>query len=180
MPGSSFSAWERAFLLVLPVLFPRFVPAMSPFLNLGLPTYLYALVVLALLVRLELKEQTSRDLYNLLLLLLLLTGFVAVKVQMSSIVQPGQPFRFFFNQSSSMAVGSAAGWLAYGLGLLYWPRGLDRPFRIAGVVLVLAGLAKALTYPFAVQRGIRRHDAAREHAVAPVPARSLLPLQRSP
>jgi hypothetical protein len=73
---------------------------------------------------------------------------VAVKVQMSSIVQPGQPFRFFFHQSSSMAVGSAAGWLAYGLGLLYWPRGLDRPFRIAGVVLVLAGLAKSLTYPF--------------------------------
>ena len=136
------------FLLVLPVLFTRFVPGMSPFLNLGLPTYLYALVVLALLVRMELKQQTSRDLYNLLVLLLLLTGFVAVKVQMSSIVQPGQPFRFFFNQSSSMAVGSAAGWLAYGLGLLYWPRGLDRPFRIAGVVLVVAGLVKALTYPF--------------------------------
>jgi hypothetical protein len=137
------------FLLILPVLFPAFVPAMSPFLNLGLPAYLYGLVVLALLVRLELKQQTSRELYNLLLLLLLLTGFVAVKVQMSSVVQPGQPFRFFFNQSSSMAVGSAAGWLAYGLGLLYWPRGLDRPFRIAGVVLVIAGLAKALTYPFA-------------------------------
>jgi hypothetical protein len=137
------------FLLVLPVLFPAFVPAMSPFLNLGLPAYLYALVVLALLVRRELKQQTSRELYNLLVLLLLLTGFVAVKVQMSSIVQPGQPFRLFLNQSSSMAVGSAAGWLAYGLGLLYWPRGLDRPFRIAGVVLVLAGLAKALTYPFA-------------------------------
>lgn len=136
------------FLLVLPVLFPAFVPAMSPFLNLGLPAYLYALVVLALLVRMELKQETSRDLYNLFVLLLLLTGFVAVKVQMSSIVQPGQPFRFFFHQSSSMAVGSAAGWLAYGLGLLYWPRGLDRPFRIAGVVLVLAGLVKALTYPF--------------------------------
>ncbi|MDH4164404.1 MAG: DUF2339 domain-containing protein, partial [Nitrospirota bacterium] len=136
------------FLLVLPVLFPRFVPGMSPFLNLGLPAYLYALVVLALLVLRELKQQTSRDLYNLLVLLLLLTGFVAVKVQMSAVVQPGQPFQFFFHQSSSMAVGSAAGWLAYGLGLLYWPRGLDRPFRIAGVVLVLAGLAKALTYPF--------------------------------
>jgi uncharacterized membrane protein len=136
------------FLLVLPVLFPRFVPGMSPFLNLGLPVYLYALIVLALLVRLELKAPTSRERYWLLLTLLLLTGFVALKVQMSSIVQPGQPFLFFFNQTSSMAVGSAAGWLAYGLGLLYWPRGLDRPFRIAGIVLVLAGLAKALTYPF--------------------------------
>jgi hypothetical protein len=125
------------------------VPAMSPFLNLGLPAYLYALVVLALLVRLALKEPVSRELYWLLLTLLLLTGFVALKVQMSTIVQPGEPFRFFFNQSSSMAVGSAAGWLAYGLGLLFWVRGLDRPFRIAGVVLVLAGLAKALTYPFA-------------------------------
>jgi len=136
------------YLLLLPSIFPRFVPAMSPFLNLGLPAYLYALVVLVLLIRLALKEQVSRDLYNLFVLLLLLTGFVALKVQMSSIVQPGEPFRFFFNQTSSMAVGSAAGWLAYGLGLLYWPRGLDRPFRIAGVVLVLAGLAKALTYPF--------------------------------
>ena len=136
-------------MLLLPVLFPAFVPGMSPLLNLGLPTYLYALVVLALLVRLELKERTSRDLYWLLLTLLLLTGFVALKVQMSSIVQPGEPFRLFFNQWSRMAVGSAAGWLAYGLGLLYWPRGLDRPFRIAGVALVLAGLAKALAYPFA-------------------------------
>lgn len=136
------------FLVMMPVFFPRFVPGLGPGLNIGLPAYLYALVVLALLVRRELKEGASRRRYWLLLTLLLVTGFVAVKVQMSSIVQPGRAFRFFFHQSSSMAVGSAAGWLAYGLGLLYWPRGLDRPFRTAGVVLVLAGLAKALTYPF--------------------------------
>lgn len=136
------------FLLLLPSVFPRFVPGMSPLLNVALPSYLYALIVLALLVRLELKERTSRDRYWLLLAIVLLTGFVALKVQMSAILQPGEPFRFLFNQSSAMAVGSAAGWLAYGLGLLYWPRGLDKPFRTAGVALVLAGLAKALAYPF--------------------------------
>ncbi len=137
-----------AYLLTLPVLFPAFVPGLRPFLNLGLPAYLYALVALALLVRMELKERASRERYWLMLTLLLLTGFVAAKVQMSAFLQPGQPFRFFFHQTSSMAAGSAAGWLAYGLGLLYWPRGLDRPFRIAGVALALAGLAKALAYPF--------------------------------
>jgi uncharacterized membrane protein len=136
-------------IILLPSLFPRFVPAMQPLWNIGLPVYLLALGILAFLIRRELAERVSRSLYNLLLTLLLLTGFMAVKVEMSTVVQPGSPFNLFFHHTPAMAVGSAAGWLAYGLGLLLWPRGLDRPFRRAGVVLVGAGLLKALAFPFA-------------------------------
>lgn len=139
-------------MILLPMMFPKFVPDMPPLWNLGLPAYLFALLVLAVLIRQELRELTSRGLYNLLLTLFLLTGFIAVKVQMSAYVQPGLPFHLFFRHTSSMAVGSAAGWLAYGLGLLFWPRGLDKPFRTAGVVLVAAGLVKALAFPFMHQQ----------------------------
>ena len=138
-----------ASIILLPLLFPHFVPDRPPLWNLGLPVYLFTLFVLSLLIRMELRERISRNLYNLLLTLLLLTGFMAVKVEMSTIVQPGAPFQLFFHHTPAMAAGSAAGWLAYGLGLLIWPRGLDRPFRIAGVVLVAAGLLKALAFPFA-------------------------------
>ncbi len=47
-----------------------------------------------------------------------------------------------------MAAASAAGWLAYGLGLLMWPRRLDRYFRLAGLGLILFGLIKVVILPF--------------------------------
>lgn len=135
-------------MILLPLLFTNFVPDMPPLWNFGLPSYLFVLFILAILIRRELREKHARELYNLLLTLFLITGFMAVKVEMSAFVQPGLPFHLFFRHTPSMAVGSAAGWLAYGLGLLLWPRGLDKPFRTAGVVLVTAGLMKALAFPF--------------------------------
>jgi uncharacterized membrane protein len=135
-------------MILLPTLYPDFVPNMLPLWNLGLPTYLLVLSILIILIRQELRERVSHQLYNLLLTLFLITGFMAVKVEMSTFVQPGLPFHLFVRHTPSMAVGSAIGWLAYGLGLLFWPRGLDKPFRIAGVVLVVSGLAKALLFPF--------------------------------
>lgn len=139
-------------MILLPVLFPKFVPGMPPLWNLGLPVYLLALFILIVLIRRELREQVSHSLYNLLLALFLITGFIAVKVEMSTFIQPGSAFHLFTQHTPSMAVGAAAGWLAYGLGLLLWPRGLDKPFRTAGVVLVAAGLIKALMFPFAHAR----------------------------
>jgi uncharacterized membrane protein len=86
---------------------------------------------------------------NFFLALLLVTGFMAVKVEMSSYFQPGASLRLFFGHTASMAVASAFGWLAYGLCLLLWPKGLDKPFRKAAVVLILMGLVKAIMFPFA-------------------------------
>lgn len=137
-----------ASMLLMPTLFPDFVPNMPPLWNLGLPAYLFVLAILIILIRQEVREGVSHQLYNLLLTLFLITGFMAVKVEMSTFVQPGLPFHLFVRHTPSMAVGSAVGWLAYGLGLLFWPRGLDKPFRTAGVVLVVSGLIKALVFPF--------------------------------
>ena len=135
-------------IILLPSLLPNFVPGLPPLWNLGVQAYLFVLLVLLVLILRESRERSSRSLYNLLITLFLITGFVAGKVIMSTFVQPGLPFHLFFRHTPSMAVGSAAGWLAYGLGLLFWPRGLDKPFRTAGVVLVVAGLVKAVMFPF--------------------------------
>jgi hypothetical protein len=61
---------------------------------------------------------------------------------MNTVLQTGMPFLFF---TAPMA-GSAAGWLAYGLGLLLWPKGLEEFFECRAV-LILMGLMKQ-AFPF--------------------------------
>ncbi len=136
------------YVIALPLIFPNFVPGLPPIWNMGLLAYMFVMFVLLILILREQREQSPRHLYNILLTLFLITGFMAGKTAVSTFVQPGQPFHLFFRHTPTMAVGSAAGWLAYGLGLLFWPRGLDKPFRAAGIVLVLAGLVKVAMFPF--------------------------------
>ena len=135
-------------IILLPFLFPDLVPDMQPLWNLGLPAYFISLIILVLLFIKEPRESSTKQFKNLFLTILLITGFMATKVEMNTLLQPGMPFRLFFGHTASMAVGSAAGWLAYGLGLLLWTKGLDRPFRIAGLILILTGLIKTSLFPF--------------------------------
>jgi uncharacterized membrane protein len=135
-------------IILLPFYFPDFVPGMRPLWNLGLPAYLIALVVLLALFLREKTVAAGRGVKNLLLTILLVIGFMALKVEMNTVFQPGADFRLFFGHNASMAVASAFGWLAYGLGLLLWPKGLDRGFRIAGLILILLGLIKTVFFPF--------------------------------
>ncbi len=135
--------------ILLPFLFPDFVPGLQPVLNLGLAAYGIALAIIGVLFWLEPASETSRGMKNFFLALLLVAGFMAVKVEMNSYFQPGASLRLFFGHTATMAVASAFGWLIYGMGLLLWPRGLDRPFRKAGAILILIGLTKTLFYPFA-------------------------------
>lgn len=136
-------------IVLLPFLFPDFVPGMRPLLNLGLPAYSIALILLLVLFLRERSVDSGRRMRNLFLAFLLVTGFMALKIEMHPFFQPGTDFRLIFGHTTSMAVAAAFGWLAYGLGLLLWPRGLDKPFRIAGLILILMGLIKMLLFPFA-------------------------------
>jgi uncharacterized membrane protein len=138
-----------ASMILLPFLFPEFVPDLQPVFNLGLAVYGIAMAIMSILFWREPASETSRGMKNFFLALLLVTGFMAVKVVMNSYFQPGASLRLFFGHTAPMAVASAFGWIAYGLGLLLWPRGLDKPFRKAGVILITLGLAKTMLFPFA-------------------------------
>ncbi|MDH4233294.1 MAG: DUF2339 domain-containing protein, partial [Nitrospirota bacterium] len=135
-------------IILLPFLFPDLVPGMQPLWNLGLPAYVFTLAVLLFLLKNEVRERSTNQMKNLFLALLVVTGFMAAKVEMNTLLQTGMPFRLFFEQTAAMAVGSAAGWMGYGLGLLLWRRGLDKPFRFAGLILILLGLIKTVLFPF--------------------------------
>ncbi|RPI77299.1 MAG: DUF2339 domain-containing protein, partial [Desulfobacteraceae bacterium] len=137
-----------AVIIGLPFLFPDFVPGLQPIWNLGLPAYLIALLILLFLFLREKPGDLGKGARNLFLTIGLITGFMALKLEMNTVFQPGLNLRLFFGHTASMAVAAAFGWLAYGLGLLLWPKGLDKPFRVAGLILILMGLIKMILFPF--------------------------------
>ena len=135
-------------LLSFPFLHARSVAPMPPLINPGLLAYL---PLMAVLFYLFLKQPPGQDAFgikNLFLALFLIAGFMVLAVAKSTILQPGRSFSLVFSHTLSMAVGSAAAWILYGLGLLVWPKRLDRPFRLAGLVLLVAGLLKSVALPF--------------------------------
>lgn len=136
-------------LIMFPVGHGHAVAAMSPVFNLGLLAYLPIMLVLLFLF---LKEPWSDDSYvtvkNLFLALLLVVGLLCIKMIKSTIFQPGMPFDLFRERTAHMAVASIAGWLIYGLAMLVWPKRLDKPFRFAGLVLMLIAIFRALVFPF--------------------------------
>ena len=137
-----------AWLLTFPVFQARAVAHMRPLLNLGLPAYLPLMVILFYLFLKEPSHNPPLNIKNLFLALFLTAGFIFLSMEKSTLLQPGLSFTIVFHRTLTMAVSSAAGWILYGLGLLIWPRHLDRPFRLAGLVLLMLGLAKAVMLPF--------------------------------
>jgi hypothetical protein len=135
-------------LILLPLLLPGAAAGMRPVFNLGLLAYLPLLALLYYLFYKEPWDDRGSLIKNLLLALFMLAGFVAIKLESGTVFQTGYAFALFSSRTLTGAAASAAGWLAYGLALLVWPRRLDRPFRLAGVGLILIGLLKALALPF--------------------------------
>lgn len=144
-------------MILLPVLLPQAVVSMRPFINVGVALYLPLLVGLYFLFHKEPREPgepgESWDsapglLKNLLLALFLGAAFIFLKLQKGIVFAPGYPFTLLISQTLSKAVASAAGWMVYGLGLLLWPKRLDRPFRLAGFVLIGLALVKTVLVPF--------------------------------
>ena len=142
-------------MILFPFIYPDAVPAMRPLFNLGLLAYLPLMAILLILLLKEPYGETVVSVKNLLLLMLLVVSFLFLKLEKGTFLQPGQTFTLFKSHTMSMAAASAAGWFAYGLGLLMWPRRLDRYFRLAGLVLILFGLVKAVMLPFASKSSLR-------------------------
>jgi hypothetical protein len=135
-------------LIMFPVMHGAAVAAMAPVFNLGLLAYL---PIMAILIFLFLKEPWG-DRYlsvkNLFLAMLLVVGFLCIKLVKATIFQAGLPLDLFRERTAEMAVASIAGWLIYGLAMLLWPKRLDKPFRIAGLVLTVLALLRSLIFPF--------------------------------
>lgn len=135
-------------LIAFPFNYGSYVATMAPLVNLGLLAFIPIMVILLYLFLKEPWGESSISIKNLFLAMLLITGFLAIKVIKSTILQPGLPLDIFMDKTAAMAVGSAAGWIIYGLAMLAWPRRLDRPFRLAGLILMTLGIGKALAFPF--------------------------------
>lgn len=135
-------------LIVLPLVLPEAAAGMRPLFNLGLLAYLPLLAMLYYLFHREPWDDRGSRIKNLILALFMIAGFVAIKFQAGTVFQTGYAFTLFSSHTPSGASASAAGWFAYGLAMLIWPRRLDRPFRLAGTGLIVIGLLKALALPF--------------------------------
>jgi uncharacterized membrane protein len=135
-------------LLSFPLFQARAIAHMRPLLNLGLPAYPPLMIILFYLYLKEPAAAYPLNMKNLFLALFLIAGFMFLAMEKSTLLQPGDSFTMVFHRTLSMAVSSAAGWILYGLGMLMWPRHLDRPFRLAGLVLLLLGFVKAVLLPF--------------------------------
>ncbi len=135
-------------LIAFPFKFGYAVAQMSPLFNLGMLAYLPVMLILLYLFLTEPWGAESISIKNFFLAMLLITGFLSLKVIKATIFQPGQPLDLFQAKTASMAVASAAGWIIYGLAMLVWPKRLDRPFRIAGFVLMTLGLVRTVLFPF--------------------------------
>ncbi|MBU1109693.1 MAG: DUF2339 domain-containing protein [Candidatus Riflebacteria bacterium] len=135
-------------LIWFPFGYGTYVAAMSPLINLGMLAYVPMMLILLYLFMKEPWQESSISIKNLFLAMLLVAGFLAIKVIKSTVLQPGQPFDIFQAKTAGMAIGSAAGWIIYGLLMLVWPKRLDRPFRLAGLVLLSLGLIRTALFPF--------------------------------
>ena len=135
-------------MLGLPLILPQAIGQMKPLFNLILVLYLPLMALLFYLFHKEPWNDQNSIVKNLFLAFFLIAGFLIVKMESSTIFQTGYPFSLRFSYTPLKGAISAAGWLAYGLGLLIWPKRLDRPFRLAGLILMYVGLARALLLPF--------------------------------
>ncbi len=135
-------------LILLPVLLPQAAAPMRPLRNTALAIYLPLLAALYYLFHREPWDDRRSLAKNGLLALFLAALFMALKFQSGTLFATGHPFALIQAHTPAKAAASATGWLLYGLALHIWPRRLDRPFRLAGLVLIAAGLLRAVALPF--------------------------------
>ena len=131
----------------LPLIFPRSLVTMPLFFNAALVTYAAMLVLLFFVFYTEPYDDKGNLVKNVFLALFLATLFMMIKTLKSTLLQNGDPFTLISEHTARHALASAAALFLYGTGLLIWPRRLDRPFRLAGLVLLFAALVKSVRFP---------------------------------
>lgn len=134
-------------LVLLPIFMPKAIATMGPWANPAIFACLALVVMAWFTFKKESPDAFNGYSRNLLLAMLLVAGFALPALALSTGLATGRPFTLFFSQTPYRAVASAALWILYGTAMLHWPKALDRPFRLAGLVLAIIGLAKALLFP---------------------------------
>ena len=135
-------------MIALPLTLPESAARMRPLFNSALALYLPLLAMLYFLFHKEPWQDPHSLIKNGLLALFLIAAFIAFKYQKGILADPGYPFALLTSHTPAKGATSSLAWFIYGIGLLLWPRRLDRPFRIAGILLILLGVGKALLLPF--------------------------------
>jgi uncharacterized membrane protein len=138
------SAW----LLMFPFLHGYEVAKMGPIINIGLLAYLPIMGILLFLFLKEPWQEKYFTLKNVFLALLLLCGLLCIKLVKSTLFQAGMPLELFREKTANMAVASIFGWIIYGLAMILWPKRLDKPFRLGGLILVMLAFMRAVLFPF--------------------------------
>ncbi|NDY72797.1 hypothetical protein DO021_00880 [Desulfobacter hydrogenophilus] len=148
LSGLGLLAAGACWLLSLPFLLGSSVAQMAPFSNLGLLAFILLSVILYFSCSVN-AGATFDDVAKKVILAGFITAlFMAFQLASGTIFQAGQAFTLFFAFTLNQEIVSTLGFAGFGLGLLLWKKGLDTPFRMAGLVLITVALVRSLGFPF--------------------------------
>jgi len=140
------AGWLRV--IIFPYMFQPALALMRPFFNVGMLATLSILAILIFLIVQHEKEKEWGSMKPFFIGLLAVLGLLGLSHQGAIFFQPGHPYSFVFHHNFSMALASAFGWTAYGIAIFLWGKNLEKPFRIAGILLTVIGLLKTVVLPF--------------------------------
>jgi len=134
--------------LWLPFYFYTEIGRMLPFFNLALVIFIPAIAVMIYLAITQTKDDLyGEDMKQLFITIGLALGLLALTVQTSTIFNNGAPFDLFFRQKSGMTLALIASWFIFGFCIVLWPLRLHNSFRLAGAIIIIISLIKAIYYP---------------------------------
>lgn len=139
--------------LLSPFHFSSQIGGMMPLINPALVIFtpvIAAMIYLAVVQKDE--DWGGRNLKNMLISLGIAVGLLALTVELSTVFNNRVPFNLISGHSSAMTMAVILTWFLFGLGLISWPRSLNDSFRLAGAILVVISLARAVFYPLAYAR----------------------------
>ncbi|MCP4021458.1 MAG: DUF2339 domain-containing protein, partial [Desulfobacteraceae bacterium] len=135
-------------IILLPIINSGAVAKMPPLFNISLAAFIPLIGLLVLVFLKEPRDNFEGRTKNVLLVLLLTTVFMFIETQLGTLFQTGMNYIPLIAQTWTNALAASFFWIIYGLLLLLWQKQLDKPFRLAGLILILAGIIKSLVLPF--------------------------------
>lgn len=136
-----------------PFHFRSSIGQMTPFFN---PALILFAVMMVVLVYLGLSQKKNdwggQTLKNVYIAMGLIVGLLALTTEASTVFNAQVPFHLISGHSSAMTLALIFSWFVFGLGFCVWPRPLHPHFRLAGAVLIVTSLSRAVYYPLAYAR----------------------------
>jgi uncharacterized membrane protein len=148
LAGFGLLAAGACWMLGLPFLLGGSVAQMAPFFNFGLLAFVLLSAILYFSSSINAGIPFD-DLAKKLILAGFITAlFMAFHLASGTVFQSGHAFSLLFAFSLNQEIVSILGFAGFGLGLLLWKKDLDRPFHMAGLVLIMIALVRSLGFPF--------------------------------